>query len=169
MAERQINGPPELRRTVRLGEVLQRLMGRANLKQNELARRAGVSSASLTNYLRGHTRSGKPTFPTADILRQIAWGLGTNSLGERNTAAANKAYAELMQAIGYLDAPSLVYDPPLPPAVLDILAQHPELTVQIARTAHEWTPEATKMLVDALADYLARKVQRDEPPDECVR
>lgn len=164
--------PPERRRTTRLGEVLNRLMKRANLKQNQLARRAHVSPATITNLIRGTDARGKPMLPTPDLLKSIAWGLAENGLGERNTEAADRAYGKLMTAIGYLDAPSLTYAPPLPPEVLDILAAHPELTISIARTADRWSPEATKMLTDAIADYDAKIVQRDDTDDdtfeECV-
>jgi transcriptional regulator with XRE-family HTH domain len=164
MNEQPRNDTPDLRRTRRLAEVLDRRMKRANLGGNELARRAGVAPQTIVNLLRGTNEHGKPTFPTTETLKQIAWGLGTNGLGERDTVAADEAYLEMATAIGYMDAPSLVYAPPLPQEVIDLLRANPDLTIDLAQTAADWDPEATKMLRQAIASYRARKVQREDLP-----
>lgn len=155
---------PERQRTSRLGDVLNRLMGRANLRKSELARRAGISAATLTNLSRGCDLHQKPTFPNPDLLRQIAYGLATNGLGERDDDAADRAYIQLMEAIGYMSVPSVTHQSPLPPEVVAILAEHPELVVEIQQTAEAWTPHATKMLIDAIADYRRRFVQGNDHP-----
>jgi transcriptional regulator with XRE-family HTH domain len=165
MTERDTPEPPDKQRTARLGAVLHRLMRRANLTGNELARRAGVSPATITNLLRGTDVHGKPTFPTPDILKAVAWGLGSNGLGEHDIDAADRAYAELMQAIGYLDAPSLVYAPPLPQEVLDLLANNPDLTIELGHLSTGWRPGDTKLLIERIARFRAESVHGNDEPE----
>lgn len=139
-------------------------MGRVNLTPAVLARRAGVSPATMTNLLRGTDAHGKPTFPTPDLLKSVAWGLGTNGLGERDLALADRAYVELMRAIGYLDAPSLVYAPPLPQEVLELLADNPDLTIELGHLSTGWKPGDTKLLIERIARFRAESVHgQDEP------
>ncbi len=152
---------PEHRRTQRLADVLTRLMGRANLGPSVLARRAGISPATMTHLLRGHVGQGKPSFPTPDMLKHIALGLATNGLGERDLALADRHYVKMMRAIGYLDAPSLVYQPPLPQEVLDILTDNPDLAIELGQLG-PLTSEDAKLLRQAIASHRARFVRHND-------
>ena len=124
----------EVAKTDELGRWLQQQIYDRRLTQRGLAKRAGVSPATVNNMATGRY------IPTASVLRQIAVGLGSTPVEIESLAR------EMLTLAGYINEPAELTED--------------EKIAFLARQFAELPPEAQEMLkaqIEALTELYRRK------------
>lgn len=157
--------PDAYARVKRLAQFLRQVRVQKNLSQAELAKRARLG-ASTINQLEKVALGGKLVgMPLPDTLRQIAFGLATDGLGEVHLEEYRRRHLELMMEIGYIDPPSpnVVI---LPHELIEKLARLGGVTVELGQTGRPWTPRDLANLERAIDQVIQLRRQQLNQSEE---
>jgi transcriptional regulator with XRE-family HTH domain len=143
-------------RVQRLARLVRRLRLERNLSKNKLAQRGGIGTSTLNQLERVLDGGPLVGMPSPDTLRGIARGLATNGTGARNCDEMRAIYSDLMQEIGYCDAPPANVVT-LPRVVLDRLTRLGGAEIELGLTGRAWTETDITNVLRAIDEATRRQ------------